>query len=83
MHRMLVDEKITIEGLNEFSRIIDIGKIFFSLMLEKCNSVDMQPKKNVLLKIIDFQMKLITIPNYDFSKNYGARHNDMRNYLLS
>ena len=58
MHRMMVDEKRIIEVLNELSRIIDIGKILFSLMLEKCESVDVKPKKNVLLKIMDSEISL-------------------------
>ena len=54
MRHILVDEKLTIELLNKLSPIIEIGKIFFCLVLEKYDSVYVEPKRNVLLKIMEF-----------------------------
>ena len=75
---MLVDERMKIDLLNKLLSNIDIGKIFFCLILEKCNYVDIQPKKNSLLKIMDYQRNLATIPNNDFNKSAGSGHNDVK-----
>ena len=79
MPRMLVDEKLTTEYLRKLSLSIEIRKIFFCLVLEKCNSVEMQPKRNTLLKIMNSQKKLVTACNYAFNNSAGFTFSQFEN----
>ena len=47
MIHMLVDEKMKIEFLNKLPPRIEIGKIFFCIVLEKCNSFTHNKKNSV------------------------------------
>ena len=75
--------KLNIEFLNKLSPSIDVENIFFCVTLEKCNSVDAQPKRNALLKIVESQMKLATTCDYVFSKSAGGGHKEVKSFILS
>ena len=72
---MLVDDKMTIEFLNKSLPSVEIGKIFFCIILEKCDSVDEKPKTNAMLKLVDSQRKLATMSNCTFRKSSVIGHN--------
>ena len=83
MPHMMVDKKLTIEFLNKLLRSIEIGKIFFCIIIENCDYVDIQTKKNSLLKILDSKRNLATTHNHTFNESAGSMCNEVESYMLS
>ena len=79
---LLVNDNMTINQVNRLIPSVDVGKLYYCLILERANSNEIEPKKNALLHLMSNQRKFNTTKSYPFTKSAGVGRDNIKVRLL-